>query len=698
MPSRDQQHGFRDVAIGPSMLRNGRLSRRWSVLPGLHDPCRQIFVVDVTIKILSIIATLFSPLFLLRIKIALTSTAPRNSSAPLWSMESRGSGTTSSGYRRDSWSTWMIVRRSPSPEPCSGFVCHAYGEGRCCIHWWREWRHQPAVCRESALCRRCWLVLCRIFGVLIVYPAIIYGSLALYAPKILQYRSLVNYTQHSEMLNPVELDINVIVRTALTTSTYEIATSVWILFSFCAFLYAVTILSWPNHPLERCLMRYEGKRPSDQPNALYRRISQSYKSVLLDLAYGRYRTKRHFFRIRCLPWGFRRVCHFVLAVLSQVPVVNICFTTFMYDAKIFDTEAADQAATDHDEAVDKLPVSRPSGRMVGKLILASIVWIGFVSILAGFCTTVYLMIQFLFNVGFFVIIGIAINATSILPWICFAVVTLLYLNDLLTEINAEHRAILKLIDENSPRISAVEEPDESAFRADAATSGGSGIQILKTHNLGAVKFIDGDNCEFVSKELYYNVCADLRCGWSRSVRRILNRMALVVPFLAFLFVTLWALSSFIGSNAIFWIISLIGSGIPKLIEIYTNSKSANRMWNPSGPRSYRIYWTGTSGSIDPSSRWTRWRRNWWPTTSARSVSWRSTIRGRRSWGPSVCGSFHGTSPAINRPSPRNRSSWPSPTNCPLLPSSDGSSPESTRATLTTTLCSGSGVWWSRLAL
>ena len=95
------------------------------------------------------------------------------------------------------------------------------------------------------------------------------------------------------------------------------------------------------------------------------------------------------------------------------------------------------------------------------------------------------------------------------------------------------------------------------------------IQILKAHNLGAVKFIDGDSTEYVSKELYYNVCADLKQGWGVVVRRLLGRIAVVLLSVLFLFTVLHALCALTGgSQVIVTLLALLVCAVPKLVDVY----------------------------------------------------------------------------------------------------------------------------------
>jgi len=93
-------------------------------------------------------------------------------------------------------------------------------------------------------------------------------------------------------------------------------------------------------------------------------------------------------------------------------------------------------------------------------VLAFFLWIGFTLLLAGYCTSVFLMVEFVMSVLFFVCLGVLLHATVVLPWLGIVLVVSFYANDTLATINAEHCYILKLIDDNSPRISAVEENEE----------------------------------------------------------------------------------------------------------------------------------------------------------------------------------------------------------------------------------------------
>ena len=56
------------------------------------------------------------------------------------------------------------------------------------------------------------------------------------------------------------------------------------------------------------------------------------------------------------------------------------------------------------------------------------------------------------------------------------------------------------------------------------------LQILKAHNLGAVKFIDSDDRQFVSKQLYYAVANSLGITWSYILRHLTIYTACVIGY------------------------------------------------------------------------------------------------------------------------------------------------------------------------
>ena len=567
-----------NTSVGDSSLLLYRCCATTDFRSGEDVNCRtyvggggEMIPVLVVIDVLAGLITLFSPLFVLRAKMALRFDASTKFFRA--SLKHGITGQRNYVIRISSRQLINLGDRRPFSVPRSVFrlVFHGYGEGRCCIHWWADWSHQPNVCRERACCRRFWLGFARALGVLLLYPAILYVAVGLYVPRLPVYLNLIRHTRDSDTYAPISLDVNLVGRSL--TPPYNLGVSIWLLYSFCAFMYSMVVLSSPNNPLERCLLRYEGKRPHEQPAILYGRMTRGYKAVLHRLAYGEFTTKRHFFRVPWLPWGVRRTAKFIVRVLSQIPVVHVCFTTFMFDAKIFDAESVEQrrrreaAAADFDEAADKAPsLSAPSARQAGRWCVVTVVWIGFAMMLAGYCTAVFVMAEFCLNVAMFVAVAGALNAAELLPWLSGAAVIAFYVNDILSTINSEHRYVLRLIDENSPRISAVEDGNE-------ATTFATGIPTLRAHNLGAVKFIDSDSTEYVSKELYHNVCADLKCGWSSTVRRLVRRIVVISAYVAFLFTTLSTINDLVcGSELLVVVVAVVGSAAPKLLEAYAEAR------------------------------------------------------------------------------------------------------------------------------
>ena len=92
-------------------------------------------------------------------------------------------------------------------------------------------------------------------------------------------------------------------------------------------------------------------------------------------------------------------------------------------------------------------------------------------------------------------------------------------------------------------------------------------RILKAHNLGAVKFVDSDGTEFVSKELYHKVSADLKNGLSRSVRRFVREVCVFAIYFSVLYVVVKMAFSFSQSVLCGVCLLLLGSLLPKVISM-----------------------------------------------------------------------------------------------------------------------------------
>ena len=534
------------------------------------------------IDVISVIVTLFSPVIVMRIKLAIK----YDTFTKFFRASLKQGITGQRNYVIRISSRQLVNLADPKPFSLPRFlfrlVFHCYGEGRCCIHWWREWRHQPAACRRDACCGRCWPLYWRFIGVIIIYPSVLYAAVALYAPRLQRYTDVVEQARNLADMPPLQLNVNLV--GASLIPAYHPLTSIWMLFSLVSFLYTVLLLSWPNNPLEGCLLRHReaARKPHDRPGMLYDRMTRGYRSVLQKLAYGEFRTKRHFFHIRWVPWGLRRLVRFVARVLVQVPVIGICAALLAFDARLFrlrdDAGSDDDEDEDYDkdETEDRLDWRHPSVVVVCKYAATGAIWSGFVLVLLGYCSAVFAMTEFLLNVAFFTVLGAAMHATTVLPLVAFIAAVAYYTNDSLACVNSDHSAILRLIDENSPRISAISDCGEAAFGG-----GDRSVKILKTHNLGAVKFIDGDNAEYVSKELYYNVCRDLRCGWGESLRRMGARLGIIILFLLFVFLSLSALGSFTGSGVLITAAAIVASLLPKVVDHYvvrSRRPRMRRMW------------------------------------------------------------------------------------------------------------------------
>ena len=527
--------------------------------------CDQFFLpshsfsgIYLLILFISSLVTLYSPLLVLKLKMTL-----RFDSLTKFFRASLKHGITGQRNYVIRIASRQLVNLS-DPKPFSlprimyRLVFHCYGEGRCCIHCWASWPNQPTMCKKGARCRKCWLIFWRVFGIIVVYPFICYLAALLYLPKIGDFQHLLNFINtRFEEETQLDLGLNLVGSALLPVHSWPF--TFWMLFSFVSFVYVMTILSWPNSPFEKCLLGGPTKKHAEHTRHLYQKMRHSYRAVLCRLTYGDFHNKRHYFRVPWIPWGLRRVALCLFRVFLQIPLINVCFNLTAFDTKLFQLGEDTGTQVSIDEGRDKMKPPKPSCTAIWKGVLSLFIWIGFTLILAGYSTTVFIMTQFTLNLIFYTTLGCILHASSVLPWILLGLIIIYYLNDTLSEINREHKEILKLIDHNSPRITAAEDAEE------VFTKNGT-VQILKTHNLGAVKFIDGDNTEYVSKELYYNVCADLKCGWNNSFRRIVTRLGFVAIFVSFVFVALSTFGAFFGSGVIIPIVASLISLTPKVLE------------------------------------------------------------------------------------------------------------------------------------
>jgi hypothetical protein len=266
---------------------------------------------------------------------------------------------------------------------------------------------------------------------------------------------------------------------------------------------------------------------------------------------------------------------FLGQLLLLIPVINVAVGLMAFDSSLFRLRSR-LPAPPVDETKGKSMCTRPSHHTVIQLSITLIIWCCFMLVFSGYCTTVFIIAQFSLNVAFFALLASFLHASFLLPPLCACAVVAFYINDALAAVNRQHRDILKLIDDNSPRISALEDATDhhgnGGSTSSPSSSGGGASHILHTHNLGAVKFIDADNVQFVSKELYYNVCEDLKCGWLQCTRRLAVHIFSATAFVLIVFTSLTAVGSLIGSTVAMTTVAVLVSLSPKLVRDYARRK------------------------------------------------------------------------------------------------------------------------------
>ena len=531
----------------------------------------QLYAISVFIYVISTIITLFSPVMVMKIKLHLI----YNSATKFFRASLKHGITGQRNYVIRISSRQLINLHDPKPFSMPRFVfrllCHCYGEGRCCIHCWGDWAAQPSSCKKQSWCLKSYFTFCRFLGVAVLYPVVFYAAVVLYLPKLKLFSSVLQHADsYFEGSHSMSFDVNIVALVLMPFRNPKFA--IWVLFSFVAFVYTILLLSWPGNPLERCFMNYEGKRPFEQPQVLYNKVTQAYKDILQKLAYGEFSTKRHYFRIKKSPWAVRRTFLLLGRLLIQIPIFNVAYNLLIFDSRLY--RLRHKNSREVDEAEDSYEFDGLSCKHCCQWTVSVMIWLAFLLLLSGYATSVFLMVQFTLHIFFYTCLGMVLHPSVVLPWLSLLLIMGFYMNDILATINMEHKDILNLIDENSPRISAVDDA-ENLFQEET-------IQILKTHNLGAVKFIDGDNTEYVSKELYYNVCTDLKCGWTRSIRRIAKRMSLLSIYVGFIFLVCYTFAAFVNSVIITITAAILLSLIPKFIQIYISLKytkpSKKEMW------------------------------------------------------------------------------------------------------------------------
>lgn len=511
-------------------------------------PSETTFVVfrtlEVIIQIVSTIITLFSPLFLLKMKMWLTF-----DNITKFFKASLKHGITGQRNYVIRISSRQLVNLSDKkpfslPRILIRLLLHCYGEGRCCIHWWGNWKNQPSACKSHSLSRKFWDFTWRIFALFFIYPAFFYIIYIIYTPKLEYYSKLVDMVS--------DLRVNYAVFPFLPN--YYTTAAVWLSFSELAFIFTLLLLAWPRYPLERSLISSKQKCKRSVDHILYENMSKGYKTVLQKLTYGDSRSQRHLLSIKCFPVGCRRLSTLIRNILIQLPVLNVCFSIASNQTTYF---------LGSPKKTRKQACAWPGWFLIIKGMAAGILWFMHIILLAGYCTAVWLICQLALTILLYICIGSILHSATVLPWLAAIAVAVFYLNDSLSKVNQDHQLILRLIDENSPRISAAEDSEQDFTKREEDNGG-----LLRTHNLGAVKFIDGERGEYVSKELYYNVCEELKYGWKRSSKAIAVRMSLLLLFIVFIFGTCSVLGSLFDAGVILSVVATIASLIPKLCECW----------------------------------------------------------------------------------------------------------------------------------
>lgn len=444
------------------------------------------------------------------------------------------------------------------PRSLLRLLFHCYGEGRCCIHWWGSWPYQPSICMPNSKFKKCWFFLLKALGVLLVYPWALHLAVIFYFPRLSFYKEIIDHTSSSPDIHPAKLHFSILGLNAILPDNF--ALGMWILFSLVAFFYTLLLLSRNDTPIERYILTSSGKKPINYVKSIQKQFNDNYKSILRELAYGTQdNTLRHFFQ---LPWKSPKLKRIVKAGIETlgafIPIVNVCASLYpksFYKSREISLEGKNGS----------------SPTKCFKAFASSFIWLVFSLLLFGYCTIVFLIVEFCLKVTFFVVLSCLIYPSTLFPWLCFAVSLFFYANDFLSHINHQHRFILNLIDENSPRLSAIDENDIEE----------SSVHLLKAHSLGSVKFIDGDGTEYVSKELYYGVCDDLKYGWSRCLRTFAKKMFMLVLYMMAVLLVV-KMFNFLWSNEGTYaiLITVGGAAVPKMLEVsfkYKNKFSCQRM-------------------------------------------------------------------------------------------------------------------------
>ncbi|ESN99107.1 hypothetical protein HELRODRAFT_162598 [Helobdella robusta] len=528
-----------------------------------------IYVIKLVIRVLSIFITLFSPIFVLKVKSLL-----RYDKGTKFFRASLKQGIT--GQRnyviRISYRQLINLNdHKPFSLPRSLFrlLFYCYGEGKCCIHWWGSWPHQPSFCRPHSKVRKFWFIVVKLIGLLLIYPFLMHIAILLYFPKLNFYKMAINHSREYNIINPLELNLNFLGSYILITNNFTL--NLWMIFSVMAFGYTFVVLTWTQNSLEKCLIKSSSKKQLDHTKQLQQRLSGRYQPILNKLEYGDdAQHVKHFVRIPCFPSKIRRLMKaFCRMVIARIPLMNVCFALYPSESMLFPTSNVINRSNTFDDIQKDCNFSGII-KIFCKYVLSFLSWVGFCLILIGYSTVIFLIADFAINVIFFVIISCFVYPQTLFPFIYYILVIFTYANGYLKNINSRHRLILKLIDENSPRLSNL---DKSDMDENESTS----VKLVTSHNLGAVKFIDSDGTEYVSKELYYGVCDDLECSWTNCLNEFLTRLFQIFVYMSLLLLLYRAFYYFTNCSSMNGVYLLVlGSMIPKLLKEKLNSRDYSK--------------------------------------------------------------------------------------------------------------------------
>ena len=537
----------------------------------LHPKCQIIYTdsnqeinfLQSIINIISFIITLYSPLIVLKIKklICFDGTTKFFKASLKHGITGQRNYVIRISYRQ------MINLCDPKPFslPRAFFrlICHCYGEGRCCIHCWNSWPYQPCIFSASSRFKKLWFLLLKILGVLLIYPLAIHIAVILYYPNLKFYHQIIKHSHDQNYMNTVKLNLQTIGH--YMSSNRNIFLSLWVFFSSLSFVYVSALLSWSQYPLEKCLAHQKNKKVENGINVLQNKFSKSYKAILFEMSYGQDSNDyRYFLKLPLYPFQLKRIlrCTF-RTIKAYIPLINVCSFLFKPTSKAQEQTQNSTLTNNHNSFNNNAKQDHSRLNYCTNKFVNFFVWIGFILLLLGYCSIVFIISDFCINVLFFIFIANLIYPINLFPLFFCVFSFIFYINETLKNINFDQKYILKLIDQHSPRLSTMERND---FEEESTTAS----KTLKIHNLGAVKFVDGDGSEYVSKELYYKVSADLKYSFSCSVRKFLKEFAQYIIYFLLLFIVVKISICFSDSLLCATALLIIGGLLPK-VNTYRNS-------------------------------------------------------------------------------------------------------------------------------